>query len=60
MSHKISGGNFYNVVSQRSSKRFLKIMITAFKCGDILYTDFYKVLKLKPKTADKVIQLYGD
>ncbi len=52
---KKSGGDFYNTAEYRYGKNFLMLLGRALNSKTILYRDVYRVLSLKPKTAEKLI-----
>ncbi|MFO8066891.1 MAG: ImmA/IrrE family metallo-endopeptidase [Bacteroidales bacterium] len=51
---KGNGGNFYNTVPTRLSKRFISIITKAAHRNDILYRDAFKITGLKADTFDKL------
>ncbi len=51
-----SGGNFYQTLSTRLSKRFLHILNTAVKNNTILFRDALRITNLSAKTYDTLIQ----
>lgn len=53
--HSSKGGDFYNTVNLRYGKRFLEMVSTSVKSGKIFYRDFYRLLNLKPSTADNLL-----
>ena len=53
---KATGGNFYNTVPYRISKRFFKIIYSAVKQNKMLYMDAFRLTNLKPKTFDRYIK----
>ena len=55
---KDSGGDFYNVVPYRISKRFGEIIFRAAKEGIISYREAFKLTDLKANTFDKYFKAY--
>ncbi len=55
-----TGGNFYNTVPYRISKRFFQIIYSAVKENKLLYTDAFRLTNLKPKTFDEYIKKHLD
>jgi Zn-dependent peptidase ImmA (M78 family)/transcriptional regulator with XRE-family HTH domain len=55
-----TGGNFYNTVPYRISKRFFRIIHSALKENKLLYTDAFRLTNLKPKTFDQYIKKHLD
>ena len=51
-----TGGNFYNTIPYRISKRFFRIINTAVKQNKMLYKDAFRLTTLKPKTFDRYIK----
>ncbi|MGB9755842.1 MAG: ImmA/IrrE family metallo-endopeptidase [Desulfurella sp.] len=51
-----SGGNFYQTLPTRLSKRFLHILNTAVKNNTILFRDALRITNLSAKTYDALIQ----
>ena len=49
------GGNFYNTIQQRYSKKALKILRQAVSNNDVSFRDFYRLLGVKPKTAETIL-----
>lgn len=49
------GGDFYNTANLRYGKRFLEILSASVKSGKMFYRDFYRLLNLKPSTADNIL-----
>ncbi|MFN3605483.1 MAG: ImmA/IrrE family metallo-endopeptidase [Leptonema sp. (in: bacteria)] len=52
---KTKGGNFYNTINYRYSRKFLELLRYAVNNKQILYRDFYYILSLKGKTADEIL-----
>lgn len=55
-----TGGNFYNTVPYRISKRFFRIIYSAVKQNKLLYMDAFRLTNLKPKTFDLYIKKHLD
>lgn len=53
---KSKGGDFYNSVNYRYGKKFLEVMNSALKNKNILHRDVYRVLNLKPRTAEEILR----
>ncbi len=54
------GGNFYNTVPYRISKRFFKLVNTALKSEKILYREAFKLTGLTSRTYDKYLEKHGN
>ncbi len=54
------GGNFYNTVPYRISKRFFRIIYSAVKENKLLYSDVFRLTNLKPKTFDAYVKKHVD
>lgn len=55
-----TGGNFYNTVPYRISKRFFRIIHAAVRENKLLYTDAFRLTNLKPKTFDQYVKKHLD
>ncbi|MBS3771706.1 MAG: ImmA/IrrE family metallo-endopeptidase [Bacteroidales bacterium] len=51
-----TGGNFYNTIPYRISKRFFRVVNSALKQNKMLYKDAFRLTTLKPKTFDRYLQ----
>ncbi len=54
---KQKGGDFYNTVVYRYGKKFLNTISHALSNNEILHRDAYRLLSLKPKTADNLLKI---
>lgn len=55
-----AGGNFYNTVPYRISRRFFRIIYNAVRENKLLYTDAFRLTNLKAKTFDQYIKKHLD
>jgi len=53
-----TGGNFYNTVPYRISKRFFELIHNTVQQNKILYTDAFRLTGLKSKTYDQCTRKY--
>ncbi|MFN3605355.1 MAG: ImmA/IrrE family metallo-endopeptidase [Leptonema sp. (in: bacteria)] len=54
--NKSKGGDFYNSAKLRYSKKFLSLLGYALSNNQILYRDVYRLLALKPSSAENLLK----